>query len=87
MLLEPGFTSDDFRPDGIRNPAVTFAQQTDEIGPAAFNFGQAEGEHLTLVGLGLGDAPAQFHLGEGDETVGALPAQFGEDLLHEQVPL
>ena len=87
VLLEPGFPLDDFGPDGVRNPAVAFAQQADEIGPAALDLGQAEREHLAFVGLLLGDAPAQVHLGEGDKAFGALAAQFGEDLLHQQIPL
>ena len=86
VLLEPRLPFNDLGPDGVGNPAVALAEQAEEIRTAAFDLGQAQRQDLPFRRLFLGDAPAQVHLGEGDEALGALAAQFGEDILHEQVP-
>ena len=54
---------------------------SNEFGPAAFDLGQAQGQHLAFLAFRFGDAPAQVHLGPGDGPRLAELAQLREDLL------
>ena len=87
VLVEPGMRFQQFRGDLLRYPAVALAEQTDEVGAAALDFRQAQGQDLAF-GLGfVRDAPAQVHLTPGDAAALAQPAELGEDLLDEFLAL
>ena len=51
LFPEPFFFFEQLLRTVLRHPAVAFAEQTDEVGAAAFDFLQTNGQHLALGGL------------------------------------
>ena len=72
---------------GGRHPAVTFAEQPHEKRSGPIDFGQADRQHLALLGLRLGDPPAEIDVHEFHLPLAAAPPEFGKHLSHEKIPL
>ena len=51
------------------------------------DLGEADGKDLALLGLLLGDAPAQVDIDELDLAPAAAAAELGEDLFDQQIAL
>src|SRR5262245_15676191 len=83
MLPEPFLSFDQFSIDFIGHPAVTLAQQTDEIWPAAFNLGETDRQHLTALGFLRGNPPAEINLTPRDPALIAQLAELRKDALDE----
>ena len=86
VLLQPRLLPHKLRVDHVRHPPVSLAQQPDEVGPAALDLGQADGQHLALGRLLLGDAPSQVYVGPRDPALLAELAQLREHALDQLVP-
>ncbi len=87
MLREPGFARNQVGVNRVRDPAVAFPEQPDEVWAAALDDIQTDGEHLPFLALVLGDAPAQVHLTPGYGALFAQLAQLREDKLDQVVAL
>ena len=86
-LLNPGLAFQDFRRDGVGNPAVAFTEQTDEVRSATPNFFQADRQHLAAFRLFFGDAPPQIDFSPRHPTFFAQPTQLWKNPKDEFVPL
>ncbi|MCG7852091.1 MAG: hypothetical protein MIO92_06180 [Methanosarcinaceae archaeon] len=87
MFCQPGLLFYQIIRNRLRNPAVPFAKQCDEVGATVFNFCQANGEHLAVLGLFLRYTPAQIHLGETHAAFHAHFSQLRKDLLYQNITL
>ncbi len=61
----------------------SLADEAHEKRPRAVDLGKADRQDLALLGLLLGDAPAQIHIHQLHLTLAALAAQLRENLPHE----
>ena len=89
MLAQPGLLLQQLRSKKLRwwHPAVAFAQQTDEVGPAAIDLCQAQGKSLSLLGHLLCHPPAQVHIHDLYPSAGRTAPQRGKHPLHQQLTL
>jgi hypothetical protein len=89
VFLEPGLLEEEGAVvlPGLRHPAVAFPEETHEERARAVDLGEADGENLALLGLLLGDAPAQVDIDELDLALAAAAAELGEDRFHQQIAL
>ena len=89
FLLEPGLLEEEGEVvlPGLRHPAVAFPEEAHEERARTVDIGEADGEDLALLGLLLGDAPAQVDIDELDLALAAAAAKLGEDRFHQQIAL
>ena len=69
VFHKPFFPLDEFLRDFIRNPAVAFAKQSNEVWSALAYFIKADREHLTLGFFLIGDSPSQINFAPHNLTL------------------
>src|SRR5262249_29222631 len=70
-----------------RRPAVTLADEADEIRPATVDFGEADRKRCAAFGLFLGDAPAQVYLEQFNPARTETSTQRRKRLAHQDIAL
>ena len=69
------------------HPPVTVAEQSHEKRPRPVDLGQTDRQHLALLGLSLGDSPAEIDVHELHLPLATPPPEFGKHLPYKEIPL
>ena len=89
VLLEPGLLNKERAVElaGRRHPAVPLAEQPHEKRAGTVDLGEADRQHLALLGLRLGNSPAEIDVHKLDLPLATPPPEVRKHLSHEQIPL